>query len=72
MFEDDRDAWPVTRGLADALACQDLLARVPSPPGPITRVRAWVARVIVNVTRPDPNQMRRPIPPAADLRPLDH
>ena len=47
MFDERHDRI-VQRGIAEAPACQDLLARIPVKPSRLAQARAWIVAQMVN------------------------
>jgi hypothetical protein len=43
---DNSNASLIQRGIDDALACQDMLARVPAPPSLLARLRGRLATAV--------------------------
>jgi hypothetical protein len=66
MFGEDRHDSIIQRGIDEALACQDMLARAPAKPSRLARLRARFAAVRVGPRRAAASQPR--VVPAAPVR----
>lgn len=65
MFDAGNVDSIVHRGIDEAFACQDMLARAPVTPSPLARVLIWIAAAISTVARhkPAPERRRMPVVP---------
>ena len=67
MIDTRYDDRTVQRGFDEALACQDMLARVPPKPSPRSRMAAWLAAMSTWFAA-----RRLAARPEATLLPVDH
>jgi hypothetical protein len=66
MFGEDHHDSIIQRGVDEALACQDMLARAPAKPSRLARLRARLAAVWVLPRRSPASQSR--VVPASPVR----
>jgi len=66
MFSDHHPS-AAHRAFSEAVACQDMLERVPVPPSLLTRIRARLAAIIHAMTRPTPT----PAPEVSPVVPVE-